>query len=284
MPTIRLTAHSNTIDKGIDVEYFDESGPMEMAKGLAKSKFKIGLPTAVAALESLVIMPPRAAEANPQMAGDKFIGVEVRPSLGVIMLVGQRLRIATRFEQRAARVLVAPGERDVKPHDVTLPSHWWITDYDKTTAALLYYALAVEVNELTGDEMTRKIDPEVCQWPYGNSDPGGRICWGQTGTHVKAQSVREIDDLFFGTPFNNHLFYRPWPVDGNIPKDLDPLKGQRLSLVMKGEGTIVLPTQRQRPVPATGATQQRGQQRQNAGDFTFVIDAEGHVRPADPAR
>jgi hypothetical protein len=141
---------------------------------------------------------------------------------------------------------------------------------------MLYYGLAIEVNELTpSDPLQHGTDPMVCEWPYGNCDPGGRVCWGHSNVKINQQPAAEIDSLFFGTPFNNHLYYRAWPKDGNIPKDLDSMIAARLSAVLKGEAQIVLPTQRPER-PNNAGTQQAGNFTVNP-DVTVIINADGTV-------
>lgn len=285
MAVIRITIDGTKVNRGAQVEYFNDAS-QDGVEGVLANKvpltglYMVSIQAVKGHIDRMITQPRRNAAANNQVGTERMNGPIIRPNRETMMITSPtRVRMATRFASKKMTLGVATGEVNVKPREITLPSRWWICDYDPKSGNMLYYGLAIEVNERNPiDPLAHGVDPMVAEWVYGNCDPGGRVCWGQSAVHINQQPAAEIDSLFFGTPFNNHLHYRAWPKDGDIPRDMDVMQAPRLSAVLKGEAQIVPPTQRQQQQAAnvTG-TQQAG----NIGGIQGIfVEADGTIRPA----
>lgn len=286
MPVLRFTLDNSNLQKGALVEFYDDDNA-EGVDGVAAGKtppigrFLISVPAVKGHIDRLMVAPTRTrAAANNQVGADAMDGPIIRPNREMMMIMGRhKIRTATRFEAKKVTLLIAPGESNVKPREIILPSRWWVCDYDLKSSNMLHYGLVIEVNERNPiDALAHGVDPMVAEWVYGNCDPGGRVCWGQSNVKINQQPAAEIDSLFFGTPFNSHLHYRSWPKDGDIPRDLDQMEAPRLSAVMRGEASIVQPKQRPQPAANVAGTQQTGNVGGIAGQEGWVvINADGTI-------
>ncbi|HYE79871.1 MAG TPA: hypothetical protein VEI97_17950, partial [bacterium] len=120
------------------------------------------------------------------------------------------LWMAMTFPERVKTVkhtLPTRAEGDGTPRDVNfhLPPTAWILQFSlpqELLSGAWLFATPTRVTSVT-DTTSAQV------FPFGNAHDGsGAICWGNVATgHLTAQDPVAIDNLFFATGFNDHLFH-----------------------------------------------------------------------------